>query len=58
MIAELTVTNRIHIIRTSRKKDASISTKAESAETVAAEDVTLIDVRTSLQGIDGGRRLC
>ena len=58
MIAEPTVTNRIHVIMTSRKKDAFISTKAESAEAVATEDVTLIDVGTSLQGLDGGRRLC
>ena len=58
MNAGPTVTNRIHIIRTSRKKDAFIGTKAESAEAVATEDVTLIDVGTSLQSLDGGGRLC
>ena len=42
----------------SRKGDASINTKAESAEAVAAEDVTLIDVGMSLQGLNEGRCLC
>ena len=45
-------------MRNRRKKEAFIGTKAESAEAVATEDVTLIDVRMSLQGLDGGGLLC